>query len=387
MKCLRVLSAANSLKSCLSANEVSKSIYIGVAGAVAMFNQQGSRKISLNFISRPIADGGDGTLDCLASKIEKQAVVGPLYETVEAKWGSLKNTAIIEMAQASGIHLIKKQTDLNPLYTTTFGTGQLIKTAIQKGFKSILLTIGGSATVDGGIGALEALGMEFFDEKGRRIFAKGNQSCKKIFSMNPSKFIKLFHDVKISIACDTESKLLGKTGSALTAGPQKTSPLIKGKDLQNLLTKLESNLENLNTAIIRTSGKDISNSNGCGCAGGISLGFCAFANAKLQKGAKLVMKLLEFEKLDADLVFTSEGFADQTTLMGKAPFEVCVAKKKPFVSLLLGGVESHEQKFFQIDLNSFLANLNLIIKMFLHKTIFPFLANLNLVNKNFFKLI
>lgn len=276
--------------------------------------------------------------------IQTETVVGPLGNSIQAEWGSFEDFAIIEMARASGIALIKDPFLLDPLRATTFGTGQLIKTAVQKGYKKILLAIGGSATVDGGIGALAALGVKFYDKNGSLLHEFGNKSAGNIHSIDPSNMKNFLRGINISIACDVENPLLGMNGSSFVFGPQKSSPKLSKPERNLLLHQMDQNLTNFNQAIIKLTGNDYSSLKGSGAAGGIPIGFCAFADANLMKGADLVFKWIKFDQINAHQIFTSEGFCDRSTLMGKAPFAVCQAKRNSFVTIITGGIESIEVK-------------------------------------------
>jgi glycerate kinase len=258
------------------------------------------------------------------------------------------------MAQASGIVLIKDPFLLDPLRASTFGTGQLIKKAVKHGFRKILLAIGGSATVDGGMGALSALGVKFYDKGGSIIREFGNKAAGIIHSIDFSQMQNILHGIDVSIACDVENPLLGINGSSVVYGPQKSSPKLSKNELNDLLFLMDQNLNNFNEAIIRSTGHDYSNLKGSGAAGGFPIGFCAFADAKLVKGADLVLNWIHFDEIKADQVFTCEGFCDRSTLMGKASFAVCQSKKDSYVSVLTGGIESIEveKKLFRAGAKS-----------------------------------
>jgi glycerate kinase len=335
--CFIVLSAPCLLKNCLSAKEVSKFIINGTLQSIEFFRENYQKKFNIQIISKPVADG-DGVLDCIASNFYQSLVSGPFGQPVLAKWGSYHDTAVVEMSQASGLALIKDEYQYDALTTSSYGTGQLLSKAIEQGFKKILLTIGGSSTNDGGIGALMALGVKFYDKNQNIIFGQGNKACGKIKSIDISSFKNLLRGIDLSIICDVENSLLGQTGASFIFGPQKLSPNNRNNSL--ILAEMDHNLSILNEAIIRTVKKDFSKEKGSGAAGGIGIGFRAFGQAKFVKGADFILDFIHFDKVQSDFVFTSEGFCDKSTLMGKAPYAVCKRKKDSFVSILTGGIES-----------------------------------------------
>lgn len=338
---LRIVDAPNAMKGSLSASASALAISRGVEEAFKFFNLKYRKSLKFEVIQKPVADGGDNTVDVIADKFYETPVTGPLFEsTVKAKWGSYKDTAIIEMAKASGIALVKPS-QLDPFKATTYGTGQLISKAIDSGFKNILLTIGGSATVDGGIGAISALGAKFYDKNGNYIKKPfGNSIAGTINRINLTEIKQRCKDVKISIACDVDNPLLGPNGSAAVFGPQKLAP--QNQNSENVL-KMEKNLKHLSEILERETGKKVSKIPGSGAAGGFPLSFCSILDAKMETGSKLVLDLLNFEKLKgADIVITCEGQCDSQTLHGKGPFAVCNMMKDSFVIMLCGGIESVE---------------------------------------------
>lgn len=338
---LRIVAAPNAMKGSLSASASALAISRGVEEAFKFFNLKYRKSLKFEVIQKPVADGGDNTVDVIADTFYETPVTGPLFEsTVKAKWGSYKDTAIIEMAKASGIALVKSS-QLDPFKATTYGTGQLISKAIDSGFKNILLTIGGSATVDGGIGAISALGAKFYDKKGNYIKKPfGNSIAGTINRINLTEIKQRCKDVKISIACDVDNPLLGPNGSAAVFGPQKLAP--QNRNSENVL-KMEKNLKHLSEILERETGKKVSKIPGSGAAGGFPLSFCSILDAKMETGSKLVLDLLNFEKLKgADIVITCEGQCDSQTLHGKGPFAVCNMMKDSFVIMLCGGIESVE---------------------------------------------
>lgn len=281
----------------------------------------------------PMADGGEGTVDSLVSmtngEIIRTEVLGPLGEIVIAEYGLLGGcqTAVIEMASASGLELIKPE-DRNPFLTTTYGTGELIKHALDKGVSRILIGIGGSATNDGGVGMLQALGASFKDEMGNELL-HGGGSLDQLDSIDLSCLDERLKYVHIDVACDVTNPLIGKNGASAIFGPQKGAT-------PEMVKKLNQNLFRYAEIIKQELGKDVAYLEGAGAAGGLGAGLMAFLNARLKKGVDLVIEYtrLEDQVKDADYVFTGEGSIDGQTLFGKTPYGVAMVAKKHSVPVV-----------------------------------------------------
>ncbi|PHY96193.1 glycerate kinase [Ligilactobacillus salivarius] len=310
--------APDSFKESMTAKEV----------CVAM--EKGIRKVfsDAEIVHVPMADGGEGTVESLVDATngykEYVEVQGPLpKKKVRAYYGILgdKKTAVIEMAQASGLMLVDPKVR-NPLVTTTYGTGELIKAALNKGVSTIIIGIGGSATVDGGIGMAQALGVKFTDKYGNNIEPTGSNLAKidKISMENLDKRVK---KVNFIIASDVENILTGKKGAAAVFGPQKGAT----PDEVELLDK---GLIHYAEIIRRDIGKNVEDIAGSGAAGGLGAGLIAFLDAKLQSGVEVVANTVKLaEKISqADYVFTGEGGMDFQTKYGKTPFGVAQVAKK-----------------------------------------------------------
>ncbi|MBZ4025582.1 glycerate kinase [Ligilactobacillus salivarius] len=310
--------APDSFKESMTAKEV----------CVAM--EKGVKKVfsDAEIIHVPMADGGEGTVESLVDATnghkEYIEVQGPLPEQkVKAYYGILgdEKTAVIEMAQASGLMLVEPRYR-NPLTTTTYGTGELIKAALDKGVSTVIIGIGGSATVDGGIGMAQALGVKFTDKYGNNIEPTGRGLTKidKISTENMDKRVK---KVNFIIASDVENILTGKKGAAAVFGPQKGAT----PDEVELLDK---GLIHYAEIIRRDIGKNVEDIAGSGAAGGLGAGLIAFLDAKLQSGVEVVANTVELaEKISqADYVFTGEGGMDFQTKYGKTPFGVAQVAKK-----------------------------------------------------------
>ena len=266
----------------------------------------------------PIADGGEGTVESLifngGDKIFVD-VTGPLFEQAKSFYGILPdNTAVIEMAAASGLPMAGEKK--NPMLATTYGTGQLIKAALDKGCKKIMIGIGGSATNDGGIGCAAALGAKFYGAGGREVSLNGS-GLAEIRSIDLGGLDKRLSETEIEVLCDVISPLYGETGAAYVFAPQ------KGADSE-MVKALDDGLKNLAEVTAKTIGKDNSHVEGAGAAGGLGFGLISFIGAKLVKGAPAVLKAMGFETAakEADLVITGEGCMDNQSLLGKAPAEV-----------------------------------------------------------------
>ena len=317
---MKVLIAPNSMKGSLNAFKFADTV------------EQAFRKCSPSFELRkvPVADGGDLTGKVLsealgAEKVEVK-VLDPLGRKIQSEYSISGKTAIIEMADASGIKRMKPE-ELNPMNASSYGTGQLMKHAVDFGCNEILLGVGGSATVDGGSGMLEALGFKFFDSYGKILSGNGGnlEDISKV-----EKPVKL-NKISIKIISDVDNPLLGENGAAKVFGPQ------KGADAR-MVEKLENGLKNWAELLERESGQKFSDSKGTGAAGGIALPLVTFFNAEIVPGAAFVLAKLDFQEhlKWADLVITGEGKIDTQTLNNKAP--VVVAQfarkmKKPVVAI------------------------------------------------------
>ena len=324
---MKIVIAPNSFKGSLDAFEVAQSI------------ENGLKKSKLNVDCElfPIADGGDHTLEVfhnwLGGEIIKCSVVGPLGNDVEAEWLMIKDkqTAIIEMAKASGISLVKED-DLNPSKANSFGTGQLIKDAIKKGAGKIIIGLGGSATVDGGLGILQALGAELYNSSGR-IISNTINPVMEIVDISMTNIDQRLKDVEFLILCDVENPMLGANGAAHIFGPQKGA---EPKDVE----LLEKSMYRFSELVLNKTGKDLSEMPGAGAAGGIAVTLKAFFNATLVSGVDFLLEKMNFEVsiTSADILITAEGKVDSQTLHGKGPFGVAEkAKAHGVPSIILAG--------------------------------------------------
>lgn len=314
---MKIVLAPDSFKESMTAKETCIAI------------EKGLRKVipDLECISVPMADGGEGTTQSLVDATEGEfysvEVTGPLGEKRNARFGILgdKKTAILEMAAASGLELVPRE-KRDATKTTTYGTGELIKAALDKGVETILIGIGGSATNDGGAGMLQALGGKLLDRDGNELGFGGGELSKlnKIEISNLDSRIK---NVKIIVACDVQNPLTGPTGASHIFGKQKGAN-------EKQRVELDNNLKHYANIIKRDIGKDIENIPGAGAAGGLGAGLMAFLSAELRKGVEIVV---EYSKLEekikgADLVITGEGSIDGQTRFGKTPYGVAKTAQK-----------------------------------------------------------
>lgn len=313
---MKVLVAIDSFKGSLS------SLQAGDAVKQAVLRLDSS----VNAVVKPLADGGEGTVDALAetanAEIVKLTVKGPLLSPVVAKYCILRdnNTAVIEMASASGITLIPTDRR-NPLKTTTFGVGELIKDAITKGCRRFIVGIGGSATNDGGLGMLTALGFEFLDKDGKPIALCG-EGLKELFAIRTANALPELSECTFNIACDVTNPLCGENGCSAVFGPQKGATPEVVADMDNWL---KSYAEIAKTVSLKAD----ENHPGVGAAGGLGFAFLTFTNATLKPGIEIVLEEtgIENEIKDADIVVTGEGRLDAQTVMGKAPIGVAKLAK------------------------------------------------------------
>ena len=327
VRTLRIVVAPDSFKGSLSA--------VGVANAM----EEGIRMVfpAAEIRKVPIADGGEGTVEALVlatgGKMISERVIGPLGDTVEAYWGLLGDgkTAIIEMAAASGITLVAKER-LNPRLATTYGTGELIKAAIDKGIRKIIIGIGGSATNDGGVGMARALGITFLDAEGREL-PDGGAALANLTNIETAGADPQLKETELIVACDVDNPLCGPRGAAAVFGPQKGAT-------PEIVAELDEALRNYASVAARVTGRDIAECPGAGAAGGLGAGLMFFTSATLRPGVEIVLEAAGFADIvkEADLVITGEGRTDFQTAYGKAPVGVAkVAKHFNVPTVCLSG--------------------------------------------------
>ncbi|MGL4780563.1 MAG: glycerate kinase [Bacteroidales bacterium] len=308
---MKIVIAIDSFKGSVSSIEAAMSVVSGIHDIFP----------DAQIISIPLADGGEGTIDALINSTSGQIyytqVHDPLNRIISARFGILgdNNTAVIEMAESSGLTLLKPE-EYNPLLTTSYGTGELIRAALDKGCRNFLIGIGGSATNDAGTGMLQALGFRFYDADRKLLNGCGAILSKICFIDEKQADIRLKH-CSFSIACDVTNPLYGATGAAYIFAKQ------KGAD-DNMIIDLDSGLKHFAQITLKHKRVDLMTIKGSGAAGGLGGAFYAYLNAKMYRGIDLLFDMLNFDQIisDADLIITGEGKMDSQTLFGKAPYGV-----------------------------------------------------------------
>lgn len=314
---MKVVIAIDSLKGSLSSMEAGMAIKDGILAA----------KPDAEVIVKPLADGGEGTTDALIEGMNGKridlTVTGPMHTPVDAYYGYLKdtNTAVMEMASAAGITLVP-DSEKNPLLATSYGVGEMINDAIQRGCRNFIIGIGGSVTNDGGIGMLKALGVRFLDENGEDA-GEGGQALAKVARIDVSGMNPLLKECHIQVACDVNNPLCGENGSTYVYGPQKGVT----EDMKKTLDEAMAHFARVTSETLEN---DYMNTPGAGAAGGLGYAFLAYTGAALTPGIELILDAvgLEEELSGADVVVTGEGRLDFQTAMGKAPVGVAKLAKK-----------------------------------------------------------
>ncbi len=272
-------------------------------------------------VKLPVADGGDGTLDALVrsagGEVFTSRVTGPLGEPVSAPWGVMRDgqTAVIEMARASGLALVPLRRR-NPRITTTYGTGELIWQALDRGYRRIIVGLGGSATNDGGVGMAQALGVRFLDSNGRDL-PSGGAALSRLARIDMSGLRREVMEARVTAATDVTNPLCGPRGASAIYGPQKgASP--------EVVAELDRALDHLSSVIKRSLGLDLRDAPRAGAAGGMGAGLMAFLNTEVESGIDLICEVLGLDEhlAGADLVITGEGRVDGSTVYDKAPVGV-----------------------------------------------------------------
>lgn len=324
---MRILIAPNAFKNSLDACAAAEAI------------SRGLHSSGLNCVTEcfPIGDGGDGTAGIITEKFNGKrinlVVNNPLGKEVKSSFALINDgqTAVIEMADASGLRLLD-ESELNPFKASSFGTGQLISAALDKGVSEIIIGLGGSATVDGGAGLLHALGLKFLDKAGNLLEPQPGDLAA-LDEIDISGLDHRIRDCKITVLCDVDNYLLGEGGAAAVFGPQKGA---KPADLP----KLEKVLSKLNDLSLKHNGIRMDTVKHGGAAGGAGAGLYAFINAHLVEGAEHLLNITRFDESlnSCDLLITGEGSLDEQTLQGKAPYAAAVrAKRKNIPIIGLGG--------------------------------------------------
>ncbi|WP_226567294.1 glycerate kinase [Bacillus stratosphericus] len=314
---MKIVIAPDSFKESLSAYETACAI------------ERGFRSILPNaeYIKLPMADGGEGTVqslvDATGGHIVNQVVTGPLGEPVDAFFGMLGDgqTAVIEMAAASGLHLVLPE-KRNPLFTTSRGTGELMLAALDKGANHLIIGLGGSATNDGGVGMMQGLGAAFLDKAGQDLM-QGGGPLNQLAFIDLSGLDPRLQAVRLEVACDVDNPLTGERGASAVFGPQ------KGAD-DEMVQLLDRNLSHFALVAEKQLKVSFCDAAGAGAAGGLGASLLGFLQADLQQGIDIVLKAVHFDDVmkDADLVITGEGRIDRQTIYGKTPIGVAKAAKQ-----------------------------------------------------------
>jgi len=314
---MNILISPQSFKGSISALNTAKAISIGVKNVLP----------DANTIILPVADGGDGTLETLVDfskgKIRSCKVLDPLGLLINSNWGGMGdgNTAVIEMAKMSGLALVQPS-KRNPMYTTTYGLGQAIKDALEKGYRNFIIGIGGSATNDGGVGMTQALGGLFLDSLGNQI-PYGSAGLTKLVKIDLNNLDNRIKESKFLVASDVTNPLLGEFGASTVYGPQKGAT-------REMLPILEDAMANYAKVAKKSLKLDVIDVPGAGAAGGLGAGLMMFLNAELKSGVDIILDKISFNKYlnNVDLVITGEGQIDYQTVYNKAPYGVASRAKK-----------------------------------------------------------
>lgn len=324
---MKLVIATDSFKGSLTSHEVADAFE---EGFLRHFPQCEVVKVA-------IADGGEGVVDVLIDRVGGSYITAevsdPLGRTISARYGIIKGgrTAVIEMAAASGLPLLRKE-ERNPMLTSTYGTGEMILDAIERGCRKFLLGIGGSATNDAGVGMLRALGFRFLDRKGNTLIG-GGEILSKIGKIDNSSVRQELSECEFVIACDVRNPLYGEEGAAYIFAPQKGAT-------PDMVEQLDLGLRNFAGVVEAFNGSQIATMEGAGAAGGLGGGIKALLNARLVRGIDMVLEAIDFDHIieGSDLVITGEGRLDQQTVMGKAPSGVLAAALKQGIpTIAIGG--------------------------------------------------
>lgn len=345
---MRFLFASDSFKGTLSSERITELLDIA---AKSVFPE-------CETVGVPIADGGEGTVDAVISvtKGEKRflKVHGPLMEEADSSYGVFRgDCAVIEMAAASGLPMVPRE-KRNPLLTTTFGTGELIRDALDAGYRKLSIAIGGSATNDGGMGAMRALGVRFLDEDGKELMGTGADLIH-VAKIDRSGLHPAIAEAEITVMCDVNNPLTGPDGATYTFGKQKGGT-------QEILDGLEAGMRQYASVIRDQFGVDVDKLSGAGAAGGLGAALCVFLKANLKSGIETVLDLIDFDGLlkNTDLVITGEGRIDWQSAFGKVPSGIgtrCRKKGIPVIAIV-GGMGAGAEKIYEFGVDSILPTIN-----------------------------
>lgn len=340
---MKIVIAPDSFKESMTALEAAQSIEYGFKKIIP----------EAEYIKIPMADGGEGTVQSLVDATEGEiiyrTVTGPDNKPITAFFGISgdKKTAIIEMASASGLHLIKKN-KRNPLTTTSKGTGELITESLNLGINHLIIGLGGSATNDGGAGMAQALGARLLDESKNEI-GPGGECLSKLHSIDITKLDSRLHNIKIEVACDVDNPLTGERGASSVFAPQKGAT-------PEMVTQLDNNLSHFAQVLRKDLNKNVDKVKGTGAAGGMGAGLLAFTNAKLKKGFNIVENAVKLEETiqQSSLVITGEGKLDNQIIFGKTPNGVAFIAKKHQIPVIgiAGKINRNQQIIYNTGIDA-----------------------------------
>ncbi len=326
---------------------------------VAGLIEKGARVVfpDAEYVKIPIADGGEGTVEALVSGLGGEIIPvkadDPLGRPVDAFYGVVDGKAVLEMAAASGLPLLK-ESEKNPRIASTYGTGQLLMAAMESGFRDITIGIGGSATNDGGAGMAQALGYRLTGTGGLEI-PRGGAALADIASVDDSGVSPLLKETKIHVACDVDNPLLGVHGASAVYGPQ------KGADLK-MVEELDAALKHFAAVVERWKGSSMKEIPGTGAAGGLGFGLTAFCDAEIKSGIETILDLVDFEnKIDgADLVITGEGKIDGQSIRGKVPVGVAARTAPEGIPVLavVGDIGKDASAVYEYGIDSIMSTVD-----------------------------
>ena len=344
---MKFLFASDSFKGSLSSERI---VEILTESAKSIFPDCQCRGVS-------VADGGEGTVEAMVhamgGSFRSVSVHGPLMEETTATYGVFQNShAVIEMAAASGLPMVPAE-KRNPLHTTTYGTGELIKDALDQGYRNISIAIGGSATNDGGMGAMSALGVRFLDKEGNVLTGFG-EDLGKVHSIDGKGLHPAAAETEFTVMCDVTNPLTGVNGATYTFGKQKGGT-------PEILEILEKDMETYAGKLLDLTGIDVNQISGSGAAGGLGAALKVFLHANMKSGIETVLDLIEFDSLleGVDLVITGEGRMDWQSAFGKVPSGIgmrCKAKGIPALAIV-GGLGEGAEKIYEFGIESIMTTI------------------------------
>lgn len=312
---MKIVVASDSFKGSLSSTEVATAAARGIKSVYP----------DCEAVAVSVADGGEGTVDAvveaLGGEIVATVVSDPLGRPISARYGIVGKMAIIEMAAASGLPLLRKE-ECNPLLTSTYGTGEMIMDAVKRGCRDFLVGVGGSATNDAGMGMLQALGFRFYNIDYQEIIDGCGGRLQDVARIDDAGVMDAVCQCRFTVACDVDTPFCGSEGAAYVFAPQ------KGADME-MVARLDSGMVSFAEVIEKTYGMDVTSMAGAGAAGGMGGGFYAFLNARLKRGVDMVLDAIDFDSIirGADLVITGEGKIDYQTVKGKTAAGVLARAK------------------------------------------------------------